>query len=178
MIHIHTWCEATSQCQRKWEDPCVSDGFTVGDDLDMYGCVSSAGYTWCEGESKCYRSWEDTCSDAMTLGSDSDENNCIASAGYTWCEEKSKCLRTWEEECASMMNSDVPTTTSPIDEAVGKVLKRISVGGWVAIVCAILAICALVVVVTMVITRKRTQKQCAEASMDYKEILVDDDHDV
>ena len=64
-----------------------------------------------------------------------------------------------------------------IEDAAGKVLKRISVGGWAAIICAILAICFVVVAVTVVCTRKRTQKQCEEASRNYKELLVDHDAD-
>merc|ERR1712083_475627 len=169
----YSWCKSSGKCQRRWEEPCSSDNVTnlVGDDLDIYGCIASAGYHWCSGERKCYRSWEDTCSDTMMLGSDSDENGCIATAGYSWCEEKQKCLRIWEEECESLR--DAPTTTDSIEDAAGKVLKRISVGGWAAIVCAILAVCFVVVAVTVVCTRRRTQKQCEEASRNYKELLVD-----
>jgi len=111
----------------------------------------------------------------MMFGSDSDENDCIGSAGYQWCEEKQKCLRIWEEECLSLMATDAPTTTSPLDKAAAKVLSRISVAGWVAIVVSILAICAVVVAVTVMCTRRRTQKQCEEASVNYKELLVEND---
>lgn len=112
----------------------------------------------------------------MLVGDDEDDNGCIGSAGYQWCEEKQKCLRIWEEDCESLTaTTDAPTTTSAIDEAVAKVIKRISVAGWIAIVFSILAICAVVVAVTVMCTRRRTQKQCEEASTNYKELLVEND---
>jgi len=174
----YTWCEATSQCQRKWVEPCESDSDAamLGEDRDIYGCITSAGYSWCEGEKRCYRSWEDTCSDAMELvGDDRDDHGCIGTAGYSWCEDTQECVRPWEVECASLMNGDMPTTTESIEKAAEKVLRRISVGGWIAIAFAILAICAVVVAVTVMCTRRRTQKQCEEASVNYKELLVEND---
>lgn len=30
----------------------------VGDDRDVHGCISSAGYSWCERTKQCERPWE------------------------------------------------------------------------------------------------------------------------
>ena len=33
----------------------------VGNDRDIHGCISSAGYTWCANKQKCLRVWEEKC---------------------------------------------------------------------------------------------------------------------
>ncbi len=33
----------------------------VGNDIDEYGCIGSAGYSWCESKNKCLRQWEEKC---------------------------------------------------------------------------------------------------------------------
>ena len=32
-----------------------------GSDMDLRGCIASAGYTWCEVLGRCVRSWETAC---------------------------------------------------------------------------------------------------------------------
>jgi len=107
------------------------------------------------------------------LGADSDDHGCIATAGYSWCEPLAKCLRIWEEECEPLM--ETPSTTESVEDAAGKLIKRLSAGAWVAIVFAILAVCAVVVAVTVLCTRRKAQVQCEEASRNYKELLVEND---
>lgn len=42
----------------------------VGNDIDEYGCIPSAGYTWCEVKNKCIRIWEEECN----ISNDLNEN--------------------------------------------------------------------------------------------------------
>ncbi len=55
----YSWCEATQECIRSWEEECPDQ--LVGDDMDEHGCIGSAGYTWCESKQKCLRTWEEDC---------------------------------------------------------------------------------------------------------------------
>lgn len=41
--------------------PTTKPSEIVGNDLDPYGCKSSAGYSWCEAKQKCLRVFEEKC---------------------------------------------------------------------------------------------------------------------
>jgi len=71
----------------------------MGGELDVNGCMASAGYSWCDSLSQCIRSWETTCPSAAMLGGDVDDNGCTTAAGYSWCESLSQCIRSWETDC-------------------------------------------------------------------------------
>jgi len=102
-----------------------SDEIIVGNDVDEFGCIGSAGYEWCDALSECIRSWETTCESTIPPlpGSDRDEFGCIGSAGYEWCEVLGDCIRPWETTCETergtpdlVTEPDLETEAEPEDD--------------------------------------------------------------
>ena len=63
----YSWCDATSKCQRKWEEACASDTVTttqktttgqqlIGGKGDGV-CCTTCGYSYCKALDKCVQIW-------------------------------------------------------------------------------------------------------------------------